>query len=216
MSPRRVQQTIKLKEAKFQTSKTHTQHTQPPPSHTHTHTHTRARARTRANTLKLGRLDCKCRRSALCALSRYNHNSEESARLKYPQMLILWRLTMSHVCVLWPYGVVPKGLLSFLGSLYKEVAKTTFGTLVYRFERQTARKKLFPSKNTMSSIWNVGFYLRNLRIAAFRILMSYFMESKLEKTSTDSWWHVNAVIIETVEALETRYSIILSGSNVIF
>ena len=39
------------------------------------------------------------------------------------------------------YGVVPKGSLTFLGSLYKEVAKTTSGTLVYRFERQTARKK---------------------------------------------------------------------------
>ena len=39
------------------------------------------------------------------------------------------------------YGVVPKGLLTFLGSLYTEVAKITPGTLVYRFERQTARKK---------------------------------------------------------------------------
>ena len=39
------------------------------------------------------------------------------------------------------YGVVPKGLLTFLGSLYKEVAKTTPETLVYRFERQTAREK---------------------------------------------------------------------------
>ena len=37
--------------------------------------------------------------------------------------------------------MVPKGLLTFLGSLYKEVAETTSGTLVYRFERQTARKK---------------------------------------------------------------------------
>ena len=37
------------------------------------------------------------------------------------------------------YGVVPKVLLTFLGSLYKEVAKTTSGTLVYRFERQTTR-----------------------------------------------------------------------------
>ena len=34
--------------------------------------------------------------------------------------------------------VVPKGLLTFLGSLYKEVAKTAPGTLVYRFESQTA------------------------------------------------------------------------------
>ena len=37
--------------------------------------------------------------------------------------------------------MVPKGLLTFLGSLYKEGAKTTSGILVYRFERQTARKK---------------------------------------------------------------------------
>ena len=47
------------------------------------------------------------------------------------------------------YGVVPKGLLTFLGSLYKEVAKTAPGTLVHRFERQTARKKV--SQNTVSS-----------------------------------------------------------------
>ena len=46
--------------------------------------------------------------------------------------------------------------------------------------------------------------------------MSYFMESKLKKISTDSWWRVDAVIIETVEALETQYSIILSGSSAIF
>ena len=39
------------------------------------------------------------------------------------------------------YGMVPKGLLTFLGSHYKEVAKTTPETLVYRFERQTAREK---------------------------------------------------------------------------
>ena len=49
-------------------------------------------------------------------------------------------------------GVVSKGLLTFLGSLYKEVAKTTSGTLVYRFEKQTARKeRLLPSKNIVSS-----------------------------------------------------------------
>ena len=38
------------------------------------------------------------------------------------------------------------------------------------------------------------------------------MESKLKKIFVDSWWCVNAAIIETVEALETRYSMILSGS----
>ena len=40
------------------------------------------------------------------------------------------------------YGVVAKGLLTFLGSFYKEVAKTTPGTLVYHFERQTARRNI--------------------------------------------------------------------------
>ena len=40
------------------------------------------------------------------------------------------------------YGVVPKGLLTFLGSLYKEGTKTTSGTLVYRFGRQTTRKNI--------------------------------------------------------------------------
>ena len=43
-------------------------------------------------------------------------------------------------------GTVPKGLLTFLGSLYKEVPKTTSRTLVYHFERQTARKKFFLRK----------------------------------------------------------------------
>ena len=49
------------------------------------------------------------------------------------------------------YGVVPKRLLTFRGSLYKEVAKTTSETLAYRFERQTAKKKKKTSKNTESS-----------------------------------------------------------------
>ena len=46
--------------------------------------------------------------------------------------------------------------------------------------------------------------------------MSHFMEGKLKKISVDRWWRVNDVIIESVEALETRYSIILNGSDVIF
>ena len=37
-----------------------------------------------------------------------------------------------------------KGLLTFLGSLYKEGAKTTSRTLVYRFERQNCQKKISP------------------------------------------------------------------------
>ena len=48
------------------------------------------------------------------------------------------------------YGVAPKGLVTFLGRFYKEVAKTASGTSVCPFERQTARKKKIPSKNTVS------------------------------------------------------------------
>ena len=111
--------------------------------------------------------------------------------------------------------MVPKGLLTFLGSLYKEGAKTTFGTL-YLASRDKPREKILTSKSTVSSTYNVGFYLRNLQMAAFCILMSYFTESKLKKVSIDSWWRMKAVIIESVEALKIQYSIILSGSNVIF
>ena len=50
------------------------------------------------------------------------------------------------------YEIDPKGLLTFLGSLYKEVAKTTSGTLVYCFERQTARKKFFLRKTLCSRL----------------------------------------------------------------
>ena len=46
----------------------------------------------------------------------------------------------------------PKGLLTFLGSLYEEGTKTTSGTLVHRLERLAARKKkILPSKKTLSS-----------------------------------------------------------------
>ena len=38
--------------------------------------------------------------------------------------------------------MVPKGMLTFLGSIYKEGAKTTSGTLVCLFERRTARKNI--------------------------------------------------------------------------
>ena len=106
-----------------------------------------------------------------------------------------------------PYGAVPKGPSTFLGSLYKEVAKTTSGTLVYRFKRQTARKKYFFLWKTLCPQFRIGFYLRDLQIAAFGNLMSYLMESKPKK-SINRWWHVNAVTIETVEALETRYSVL--------
>ena len=94
-------------------------------------------------------------------------------------------------------GVVLKQLLAFPGSLYKEDVKTTSGTLVYRFERQTAWKKIssFKKRCVLDLERRI---LSQEPSAAFCILMSYFMESKLKKMSSDSWWRVNAVIIETV------------------
>ena len=63
---------------------------------------------------------------------------------KFPSLWPWFEPTTSHHevgALPLSYGVVPKELLTFLGSLYKEVSKTTSGTLVYRFDRQTARKK---------------------------------------------------------------------------
>ena len=57
--------------------------------------------------------------------------------------VVFWCLADFYPCT---YEVVPKVLLTFLGSLYRVVAKTTSRTLVYRFERQTARKKFFLQK----------------------------------------------------------------------
>ena len=57
--------------------------------------------------------------------------------------------------------MIPKGLLTFLGSFYKEGTKTT-SELWYIASRDKLPEKIFlPSKTTMSSTYNVGFYLRN-------------------------------------------------------
>ena len=112
--------------------------------------------------------------------------------------------------------MVPKGLLTSFGSLYKEVAKTTFGTLVYHFERQTSRKNISSFEKHCVLDLECRILSQEISDSCFCIIMSYFMENKLKKISIDGWLHVNAVIIETTEALETRYSIILGGSNVIF
>ena len=91
------------------------------------------------------------------------------------------------------------------------VSKPSTVSIITAFTRH---QRKFSSSNdcvfegTWGTIQRKWFYLRNLQMAAFYILM--------KKISIDSWWRVNAVIIETVEALETRSSIILSGSNVIF
>ena len=100
-----------------------------------------------------------------------------------PTMLTRPRLNMEVGGI--GYGVVPKGLSTFLGSLYKEVAKTIFGVSLRETNHQ-GKKKNLPSKNTVSSTYNVGFCLRNLHIAAFCILMSSFMKGKLKKISIHS------------------------------
>ena len=114
------------------------------------------------------------------------------------------------------YGVVLKGLLTFLGSLYKEGMKTTSRTLVYRFERQATRKNI----SCFQKHWVLDLACRSLSQepsdSCFYILTSYVMENKMKKISINSWWRMNVVIVETVEALETWYSIFLSGSSVIF
>ena len=78
--------------------------------------------------------------------------------------------------------MVPKGLLTFLGSVYKDVAKTTSGTLVYRFERQTARKNI--SSFDKHCVLDLECRLLS---PAFCILMSYFTGSKPKKISIDNW-----------------------------
>ena len=83
------------------------------------------------------------------------------------------------------HGVVPKGLLTLLGGPYKEVAKTTSGTLVYRFERQTNRKKSSFEKHCVLDL-ECRILFQELQRAAFCILMSYCMENKLKKIPVDS------------------------------
>ena len=84
------------------------------------------------------------------------------------------------------YGVVPKGLLTLLCSLYKEVAKTTSGTLMYPFEKQTARKNFSSFEKHCVLDLECRILSQEIQVAAFCILMSYFMESKLKKISIDS------------------------------
>ena len=73
--------------------------------------------------------------------------AEESGMhmLKNPQQQakppLPWQKS-TEIASMFDYGVAPKGLLTFLGSLYKGGVKTTPRTLVYRFERQTARKNI--------------------------------------------------------------------------
>ena len=61
------------------------------------------------------------------------------------------------------YGVVPEGLLTFLDSLYKEVAKATSGLWCIASRDIPPEKIFLPSKNTVSSTENVGFILGTFR-----------------------------------------------------
>ena len=89
------------------------------------------------------------------------------------------------------YGVVPERLLTFLGSLYKEGAKTTPGTLVYRFERQTARKKRKEKNSSLKKhcvlnleCWILSQEPSDSFILYFNVI---FHLSKLRKIPVDRW-----------------------------
>ena len=81
--------------------------------------------------------------------SRVRRSHQQAISAPFLYYLVKLISALCHNCAsivparIHTYVMVPKGLLTFLGSLYKEVAKTTPGTLVYRFERQTARKEYF-------------------------------------------------------------------------
>ena len=77
-------------------------------------------------------LSCPCLRLMLQSLNLYDQHHRQKTTCSLPA---IW-LTNTH----YNNGVVPKGLLTFLGSLYKE--STTSGTWIYRFERQTSRKNI--------------------------------------------------------------------------
>ena len=83
--------------------------------------------------------------------------------------------------------MVPKGLLTFLGIFYKEVAKTTFGTLMYPSRDKPPEGKQFSSfeKHCVLDL-ECRIFSQEPSDSAFCILMSYFMESKLKKISIDS------------------------------
>ena len=104
--------------------------------------------------------------------------------------------------------MVPKGLLTFLGS-------QEFGVLPQETNRQGKKKKSSFEKHSFLDL-ECRILSQEPSDSCILYFNVIFHESKLKKISIDSWWHVNAVIIEIVEALETRYSTILSGSNVIF
>ena len=86
---------------------------------------------------------------------------------------ILVRLQFTTLGPAWTdheeYRVVPNGLLTFLGSLYKEVVKL-LPELWYIASRDKPQVNIFlPSKSTELLSYNVGLYLRNLQRAAFGI-----------------------------------------------
>ena len=90
-----------------------------------------------------------CRHGCCIGTSKCIYTAKDVILLHRSVLTLSWMLYWYIVVYLFYHGchgVVPKGLLTLLGSLYKEVAKTTSGTLVYRFERQTARKKFFLRK----------------------------------------------------------------------
>ena len=76
---------------------------------------------------------------AISRRPKFHHNWRE---IPSGPFFLLRKVVCDSVWVYIPVPLVAKKeLLTFRGRLYKEVTKTTSGTLVYPFERQTVRKK---------------------------------------------------------------------------
>ena len=112
------------------------------------HTNARSASRQALIAVAIQALAVKQLRLSLRTVSRISH-VVITILMRRAKRIICKLIDNHHLCLYNTrlYGVVPKGLFTILGSVYKEVAKTTSGT----FERQTARNFFPLSKNTVSS-----------------------------------------------------------------
>ena len=76
---------------------------------------------------------------------------------------------------------------TFLGSLYKEVEKLLPELWSIASRDKPPEKNFFLPKTLCPQLRMQDFYLRNLQIASFCTLMSYFAERKLKKIPIDPW-----------------------------
>ena len=89
-----------------------------------------------------------CRDDEIWTSSECCHPSAHQGRRQLHTRFLATRHYIFFFFFFYVYGLVPKGLFTFLGSLYKEGAKTTYISL-----RETNRqKKILPSKNSVLNL----------------------------------------------------------------